>query len=64
MGDDGDIVIVVDSPPARGGSGRWPVGSQQCLRGRRSAVCIDVNIGGRTTTGATAVMTAVDFALI
>ena len=38
--------------------------AQQCLRGQRSAVCIDVNVGGRTTTEATAVMTAVDFALI
>ena len=35
---------------------------EQCLRGRRPAVCIDVNVGGRTTTEATAVMTAVDFA--
>ena len=27
-------------------------GVDQCLRGRRSAVCIDVNIGGRTMTDA------------
>ena len=37
---------------------------RQCLRGRWSTVCIDVNFGGRTTTEATAVITAVDFALI